>query len=92
MENQNEQTQQTQETQNQNQSQQSQPQQSNGVDSGVEKIMETMTSIMELKFKDLSENLGDRLTHFADDLRDAILKPTKEEIEEEKAAKRGGVF
>lgn len=92
MENQNEQTQQqSQENQNQNQSQQSQPQQAS-VDTGVEKIMETMTSIMELKFKDLTENLGDRLTHFADDLRDAILKPTKEEIEEEKASKRGGVF
>lgn len=89
MENQNEQTQQQQSQENQ--SQQSQPQQAS-VDTGVEKIMETMTSIMELKFKDLTENLGDRLTHFADDLRDAILKPTKEEIEEEKASKRGGVF
>lgn len=92
MENQNENTQQTQE---QNQSQASQAQTSNAGGSenaGLDKLVDTISTMIELKFKELGTDMGDRLTHFADDLRDELFKPTKEEIAEEKAAKRGGVF
>lgn len=88
MENQN---QQTQNQEPQNQQSQPQPQQSGSVE-GLEKIMETVTSILSLKFNELKTEVGDRFTHFADDLRDNLFKPTKEEIEEDKKAKRGAVF
>lgn len=90
MENQNENTQQTQE---QNQQASQQPSGNGGSETqGLDKLVDSISSLIELKFKEFGLDVGDRLTHFADDLRNDLFKPTKEEVEEEKASKRGSVF